>query len=71
MICDHNVHTMRVIILQLCQFEYTLQVHYYSEELSTQHGYCDRSFALKRHRQLRVKDLPKVPTWLLQRDLNL
>jgi len=26
-----------------------------------------RNFTLKRHRQLWVKDLPKVPTWLLQR----
>jgi len=24
----------------------------------------------KRHRQLRVKDLPKVPTWRLERDSN-
>src|SRR6218665_3836687 len=29
-----------------------------------------RSFMLKRHRQLRVKDLTKVPTWLLERDSN-
>ena len=27
-----------------------------------------RSFTPKRHRQLRVKDLPKVPTWRLERD---
>ena len=26
---------------------------------------------LKRHRQLQVKDLPKVPTWRLERDSNL
>jgi len=27
-----------------------------------------RSFTPKRHRQLRVKDLPKVPTWQLGQD---
>jgi len=27
-----------------------------------------QSFTLKRHRQLRVKDLPKVPTWQPERD---
>jgi len=41
-----------------------LLVHYYSKALPTQHGYC-RSFTPKRHRQLRMKDLPKVPTWRL------
>src|SRR6218665_2954260 len=44
-----------------------LQVHYYSEALSTARILC-RSFTPKRHRQLRVKDLPKVPTWRLKRD---
>src|SRR6218665_1526465 len=29
-----------------------------------------RSFTLKHHRQLRVKDLPKVPTWQLERESN-
>ena len=29
-----------------------------------------RSFTPKRHRQLRVKDLPKVFTWRLERDSN-
>ena len=52
-----------------------LQVHYYSEVLQTQHGYSVRvscrSFTPKRHRQLWVKDLPKVPTWRLERDSNL
>src|SRR6218665_301935 len=28
------------------------------------------SFTPKRHRQLRFKDLPKVPTWPLERDSN-
>src|SRR6218665_306722 len=28
------------------------------------------SFTPKRHRQLRVKDLPKGPTWRLERDSN-
>ena len=30
-----------------------------------------RSFTLKRQGQLQVKDLPKVPTWWLDRDSNL
>src|SRR6218665_1130815 len=29
-----------------------------------------QSFTPKRHRQLQVKDLPKIPTWRLERDLN-
>ena len=29
-----------------------------------------RSFTPKRHRQLRAKDLPKVPTWWLERESN-
>jgi len=29
-----------------------------------------RSFTPKCHRQLRVKDLPKVPTWRLKQDSN-
>ena len=29
-----------------------------------------RSFTQKRHRQLWVKDLPKVPTWRLERESN-
>jgi len=29
-----------------------------------------RSFTWKRHRQLWVKDLPKVPTWRLERESN-
>ena len=33
-------------------------------------GTLCRSFTPKRHRQLRVKDLPKVPTWRLERDYN-
>jgi len=47
-------------------FLFFVQVHYYSEVLPTKHG-----IALpKRHRQLRVEDLPKVPTWRPERDLN-
>ena len=41
------------------------QVHYYLEMLLCQ---C---FMLKRHRQLRVKDLPKVPTCWLEWDSKL
>src|SRR6218665_2316349 len=29
-----------------------------------------RSLTPKRHRQLRVKDFPKVPTWRIERDSN-
>src|SRR6218665_2329291 len=29
-----------------------------------------RSFTPKRHRQLRAKDLPKVPTWRLEQESN-
>src|SRR6218665_1307867 len=38
-----------------------LQVHYYSDALPTQHGYCAGVSHRKRNRQLRVMDLPKVP----------
>ena len=44
-----------------------LQVHYYLKALSIARRLC-RSFTPKRRRQLRVKDLPKVPTWRLERD---
>src|SRR6218665_3308279 len=43
-----------------------VHVDYYSEALPTQqHGYCVRG-----HRELRVKDLPKAPTWRLVQDSN-
>ena len=42
-----------------------LQVHYYSEALPTTALILCRSLTPKRHRQLRVKDLSKVPTWRL------
>ena len=49
-----------------------LQVHYYSEALPIQHGYCvGVCLTSKRHRQLRVKDLPKVPAWRPEQDSNL
>ena len=47
-----------------------LQVHYYSEALPTQHGYC---FGISRRSatgNLRLKDLPNVPTWRLERESN-
>src|SRR6218665_1638765 len=47
-----------------------LQVHYSSETLPDTARILCRSFMPKRHRQLRVKELPKVPTWRLERDLN-
>src|SRR6218665_1035155 len=34
-------------------------------------GILCRSFTPKRHIQLRVKDLPKVPTWRLERNSNM
>ena len=36
-----------------------------------QHWYCVRVNTPKRYRQLRVKDLPKVPMWWLECDSNL
>jgi len=36
-----------------------------------QHWYCVRVNMTKRYTQLWVKDLLKVPTWRLERDLNL
>jgi len=48
-----------------------LQVHYYilRGAPDTARILC-RSFTPKHHRQLWVKDLPKVPTWGLERDSN-
>ena len=46
----------------------TLQVHHYSETLPTTSFTLCHSFTPKRFRQLRVKDLPKVPTW--RQELN-
>ena len=40
-----------------------LQVYYYSEALLTTARILCQSFTPKRHRQLRMKDLPKVPMW--------
>ena len=67
----------RVVLLELVgsvfihsgHFYSAAQVHYYSETLPTQNGYC-AGVSRKGHRQLRVKDLPKVPTWRLERDSN-
>jgi len=33
--------------------------------------HCIGVYTPKRYRQLQVKDLPKVPTWQLERDSNL
>src|SRR6218665_2390921 len=48
-----------------------LQVHNYilRDASDTARTLC-QSFTPKRHMQLRVKDLPKVPTWRLERDSN-
>ena len=48
-----------------------LQVHYYSEAPRLLHRYCVRVNTPKRYRQLSVKDLPKVPSWRLERCSNL
>jgi len=45
------------------------QGQHYAEALDTTRILC-RSFTSKRQRQLRVKDLPKVLTWRLERDSN-
>ena len=37
---------------------------------SLQHGYCVRVNTTKRHRQLRVKDMSKVPMWWPEWDSN-
>jgi len=42
-----------------------LQVHHHSEARQD----TARSFTSKHHRQLRVKDLSKVPMWRLERDI--
>jgi len=48
-----------------------LQVLYYSEALPTDYSTDTVSeFHAEAHRQLQVKDLPKVPTWRLERESN-
>src|SRR6218665_2416195 len=47
-----------------------LQVHYYSRSAPDKARILCRSFTPKRHRQLQVKDLPKVPMWRLEWDSN-
>src|SRR6218665_2060543 len=46
-----------------------VKVHYYLEALPTQHECC-RSYMSKCHRQLRMKDLSKVPMWWPEWDSN-
>src|SRR6218665_1443314 len=49
----------------------TLQVYHYSEALPTTARILTVSeFHAEAHRQLQVKDLPKVPTWRLDRESN-
>jgi len=48
-----------------------LQVHYFSEALPTTARILCWSYTPKRKRQLRVKDLLKVPTYQLEWDSNL
>src|SRR6218665_2222199 len=59
--CIHSfIHTISIA---------PLQVLYYSQALPTARILC-RNFPPKRQRQLRVKDVPKVPTWRLERESN-
>src|SRR6218665_2934171 len=44
-------------------------IHSFIHSLAISRIVC-RSFMHMRYRQLRVKDLPKVPTWRLERDSN-
>src|SRR6218665_685535 len=60
------IHAISIAPLQV---HYTTQVHYTIYYTDTTRMLC-RSFTPKRHRQLRVKDLLKVPTWRLERDWN-
>src|SRR6218665_1205824 len=65
-----------------CNFKHNSFIHsfyFYSTSLSplllrgapdTVRILC-RNFTPKRHRQLRMKDLPKIPTWRLDLDSNL
>jgi len=41
-----------------------------SEALPTTAINTESEFTPKRYKQLQVKDLPKVPTWQLERDSN-
>src|SRR6218665_3671642 len=49
-------------------------IHFYSASHIMEHfrstPNCIAVYTLKRYRQLRVKDLCKVPTWRLERDSN-
>src|SRR6218665_3848472 len=61
------VHKTLVLLINLGYFYSSSSSDYYSP--NTARILC-RSFVLKRHRQLQVKDLPKVPTWQLEWDSN-
>jgi len=64
-----NVHSFIHSFIQAISIA-PLQVHYYSEALPTQHGYCagDSRRSATGNCEL---DLPKVPMWRLERDSNL
>src|SRR6218665_2174081 len=47
-----------------------LQVLYYSEGAPDYSTDTALEFHAEAHRQLQVKDLPKVPTWRLERESN-
>src|SRR6218665_564514 len=61
---DTCIHSFRLQCISIAP----LKVHYYSEALlspdTARIGLLCRSFTPKLHRQLRVKDLPKVPMWV-------
>src|SRR6218665_853236 len=76
----YNTTTLQaanILKIQKCTLNYSfihsaisiapLQVLYYSEALPTTARILYRSFG---NRQLQVKDLPKVPTWRLERESN-
>src|SRR6218665_708320 len=47
-----------------------LQVHFYSEALPTQHGYCAGVSRRSVTGNCELKNLSKVPTWRLERESN-
>ena len=84
-LAGHFKHLIKVLFMLLASMESKHYIHsfiysgyFYSTSSSPllPRGARDTAWILcpsfnpKRHRQLRVKDLPKVPTWQLERDSN-
>ena len=63
----HFIHSFRIFLR--CLFKSTTTTTT-QRHFRLRHWYCVGVNTPKRHRQLWVKDLPKVPTWRLERDLN-